>query len=266
MGERLKDKVAIVIGAGQQSGDTIGNGRAISILFAREGAKVMLVDQNIDSAQETKLMIDKEGKESFAFKANIVKEEDCRQIAESCVGLYGQIDILVNNVGIGEGDKSLVNLSEGIWDKIFNANLKGMFFTCKYILPKMEKQGKGSIINISSIAAVCATPLVAYKISKSGVNSLTHQLAMKYAKKGIRINAIMPGYLNTPMAIEGISRARGISKEDLIIERNSMVPLKGGMGDAWDTAYAALFLASDEAKFITSVILPVDGGQCSRIG
>jgi len=266
MGDRLKDKVAIVIGAGQQSGDTIGNGRAISILFAREGAKVMLVDQNIDSAQETKLMIDREGKESFAFKANIVKEEDCRQIAESCVGLYGRIDILVNNVGIGEGDKSLVNLSEDIWDKIFNANLKGMFFTCKYILPIMEKQGKGSIINISSIAAVCATPLVAYKISKSGVNSLTHQLAMKYAKKGIRINAIMPGYLNTPMAIEGISRARGISKEDLIKERNSMVPLKGGMGDAWDTAYAALFLASDEAKFITSVILPVDGGQSSRIG
>jgi NAD(P)-dependent dehydrogenase (short-subunit alcohol dehydrogenase family) len=266
MGDRLKDKVAIVIGAGQQSGDTIGNGRAISILFAREGAKVMLVDQNINSAQETKLMIDKEGKESCTFKANIVNEEDCRQITERCVDLYGRIDILVNNVGIGEGDKSLVNLSEDVWDKIFNANLKGMFFTCKYILPVMEKQGNGSIINISSIAAVCATPLVAYKISKSGVNSLTHQLAIKYAKKGIRINAIMPGYLNTPMAIEGISRARGISKEDLIKERNSMVPLKGGMGDAWDTAYAALFLASDEAKFITSVILPVDGGQSSRIG
>ncbi len=266
MGDRLKDKVAIVIGAGQQSGDTIGNGRAISILFAREGAKVMLVDQNIDSAQETKLMIDKEGKESITFKANIVKEEDCRQIVEKCVDLYGQVDILVNNVGIGEGDKSLVNLSEDIWDKIFNANLKGMFFTCKYILPVMEKQGNGSIINISSIAAVCATPLVAYKISKSGVNSLTHQLAMKYAKKGIRINAIMPGYLNTPMAIEGISRARGISKEDLIKERDSLVPLKGGMGNAWDTAYAALFLASDEAKFITSVILPVDGGQSARIG
>ncbi|MFX0012154.1 MAG: SDR family NAD(P)-dependent oxidoreductase, partial [Candidatus Hermodarchaeota archaeon] len=126
--------------------------------------------------------------------------------------------------------------------------------------------GSGSIINISSIASICATPLVAYKISKSGVNSLTHQLAMKYAKKGIRINAIMPGYLNTPMAIEGISKAREISKEELIKERNSMVPLKGGMGDAWDTAYAALFLASDEAKFVTSVILPVDGGQSSRIG
>ena len=266
MEDRLKDKVVIVIGAGQQSGDTIGNGRAISILFAREGAKVMLVDQNIESAQETKLMIDKEGKVSFTFKANIVEEDECRQLAEKCVDVYGRIDILVNNVGIGEGDRSVVNLSEDVWDKIFNTNLKGMFFTCKYILPVMEKQGSGSIINISSIASICATPLVAYKISKSGVNSLTHQLAMKYAKKGIRINAIMPGYMNTPMAIEGISRARGITKEDLIKERNSAVPLKGGMGDAWDTAYAALFLASDEAKFITSVILPVDGGQSSRIG
>lgn len=266
MGDRLKDKVTIVIGAGQQSGDTIGNGRAISILFAREGAKVMLVDQNIDSALETKLMIDKEGKESFTFKANVIKEDDCRQIAKKCVDVYGRIDILVNNVGIGEGDRSVVNLSEEVWDKIFNTNLKGMFFVCKYVLPVMEKEGSGSVINISSIASICATPLVAYKISKSGVNSLTHQLAMKYAKKGIRINAIMPGYLNTPMAIEGISRARGINKDELIKERNSMVPLKGGMGDAWDTAYAALFLASDEAKFITSVLLPVDGGQSSRIG
>ena len=266
MQDRLKDKVAIVIGAGQQSGDTIGNGRAISILFAREGAKVMLVDQNIDSALETKRMIEKEGKESFTFKANVVKEDDCRQIAKKCVDIYGRIDILVNNVGIGKGDRSVVKLSEEVWDKIFNTNLKGMFFTCKYTLPVMEKQGSGSIINISSIASICATPLVAYKISKSGVNSLTHQLAMKYAKKGIRINAIMPGYMNTPMAIEGISRARGISKEDLIKERNSAIPLKGGMGDGWDTAYAALFLASDEAKFITSVILPVDGGQSSRIG
>ncbi|HDZ19410.1 hypothetical protein LCGC14_0507970 [marine sediment metagenome] len=266
MGNRLKDKVAIVVGAGQQSGDTIGNGRAISILFAREGAKVVLVDKHLDSAQETKSMIDKESKESFTFEANIVKEDDCHRIAEKCVDFYGRIDILVNNVGIGEGDRSMVKLSEEIWDKIFDANLKGMFFTCKYVLPVMEKQGSGSIINISSVAAVCAVPLVAYKISKSGVNSLTHQIAMKYAKIGIRANAIMPGLMNTPIAIEGIARTTGKRKEDIIKYRDNLVPLKGGMGDAWDTAYAALFLASDEAKFITSVILPVDGGQSSKIG
>ncbi|MFX1298154.1 MAG: SDR family NAD(P)-dependent oxidoreductase [Promethearchaeota archaeon] len=264
MGNRLKEKVAIVVGAGQQAGDTIGNGRAISILFAREGAKIMLVDINLDSAQETKSMIDKEGGESFVFKADIVKEDNCQQIAEKCVEVYGRIDILVNNVGIGEGDRRLVKLSEEMWDKIFNVNLKGMFLTCKYVLPVMEKQESGCIINISSIASVCAAPFVAYKISKSGVNSLTHQLAMEYASKGIRVNTIMLGLVNTPMAIEGFVRATGARKKDVIKLRNRLVPLKGGMGDAWDTAYAALFLASDEAKFITSIILPVDGGQSAR--
>ncbi|MHA2324988.1 MAG: SDR family NAD(P)-dependent oxidoreductase [Promethearchaeota archaeon] len=263
---RLKGKIAIVVGAGQQPGDTIGNGRAMSIIFAREGAKVMLVDKNLDSAKETKSIIDKEGGESSVFKADVTKEVECQRLVVKCVDVYGKIDILVNNVGIGTGDRKLVDLSEEIWDKIFDVNLKGMFFVCKYVLPVMEKQEKGSIINISSVAAIAATRYVAYKISKSGVNSLTHQLAMKYAKNGIRVNAIMPGLMNTPMAIEGISKARGISKEDLIRERNRMVPLKGGMGSGWDIANAAVFLASDEAKFITSVILPVDGGQCSKIG
>jgi len=266
MDKRLDEKIAIIIGAGQQPGDTIGNGRAISILFAREGAKVMLVDKNLDRAKETKSMIDKEGGESFIFKADITKEDNCQRLANKCVEIYGNIDILVNNVGTGTGDRKVVDLSEEVWDKIFDINLKGMFFVCKYVLPVMEKQESGSIINISSVAAVAAVRYVAYKISKSGVNSLTHQLAMKYAKNGIRVNAIMPGLINTPMAIEGISKARGMSKEDLIKIRNGMVPLKGGMGSAWDIANAALFLASDEAKFITSVILPVDGGQSSKIG
>lgn len=267
MVNRLKDKIAIVIGAGQQPGDTIGNGRATSILFAREGAKVMLVDRNLKSAKETQSMIEKEGGECFAFQANIVRENDCRQIAEKCVEVYDRIDILINNVGIGEGVSNIIKLNEKTWDRIFKINLKGMFLTCKYVLSVMEKQGTGSIINISSVASVCAPfPFVAYKVSKSGVNSLTQYMAMQYAKKGIRVNAIMPGLLNTPMAIEGISRALGINKEDLINTRNKLVPLKGGMGDAWDTAYAAVFLASDEAKFITSVILPVDGGQSSKVG
>lgn len=264
--DRLKGKVAIVVGAGQQPGDTIGNGRAISILFARNGAKVMLVDRNLNSALETKSIIEKEGGVSFAFEADVVKEDDCRRIAEKCVDTYSRVDILVNNVGIAEGDRRLVSLSEEVWDKIFDVNLKGMFFTCKYIIPVMKKQESGSIINISSVASICSTRYVAYKISKSGVNSLTHQLAMKYAKIGIRVNCIMPGLMNTPMAIEGTARNTGRPKEDIIKMRNDLVPLKGGMGDAWDTANAALFLASDEAKFITSVMLPVDGGQSSKIG
>jgi NAD(P)-dependent dehydrogenase (short-subunit alcohol dehydrogenase family) len=267
MDKRLEGKVAIVTGAGQTPGDTIGNGRAISILFARAGAKVMLVDLRLDSAQETQSMIDREGGESFAFAADVSRAEDCQRMAGKCTETYGRIDILINNVGIGQRvGQGPVDLPEEAWGRIFHVNLTSMFLTCKYVLPVMEKQGSGAIVNISSVAAVSAYPLVAYKTSKAGVNAFTHSIAMKYAPKGIRVNCIMPGLMNTPMAIEGISRARGISKEDLIKARNSMVPLKGGMGSGWDTAYAALFLASDEARFITAVILPVDGGQCAKIG
>jgi NAD(P)-dependent dehydrogenase (short-subunit alcohol dehydrogenase family) len=196
----------------------------------------------------------------------VTREEDCRRFSEKCLETYGRIDILVNVVGIGTGDAGPVELSEEVWNRIFRVNLTGMFLSCKYVLPVMEKQESGSIINISSVAAIASASYLAYKTSKAGVNALTHALAMRYASKGIRVNAIMPGLMNTPMAIEGISRTRGISKEDLIKMRNERVPLKGGMGDGWDTAYAALFLASGEAKFITAVILPVDGGQSGRIG
>jgi NAD(P)-dependent dehydrogenase (short-subunit alcohol dehydrogenase family) len=267
MGDRLKDKVAIIVGAGQQPGDTIGNGRAMSILFAREGAKVMLVDRNLESAEETKSMIEQEGGESFTFQADVLNEDECQRMAEKCVEIHGRIDILINNVGIGVGDRNVVRQKQEIWDNIFDTNVRGMLFTCKYVLPIMEKQGKGVVINISSVASVCApVPIVAYKVSKAGVNALTQQLGMAYARKGIRVNAIMPGLLNTPIAIEGMANATGSSKKDIIKFRNKLVPLKGGMGDAWDTAYAALFLASDEAKFITSVVLPVDGGQSSKVG
>jgi NAD(P)-dependent dehydrogenase (short-subunit alcohol dehydrogenase family) len=266
MDKRLEGKVAIVTGAGQTPGDTIGNGRAISVLFARAGAKMMLVDLRLDSAQETRSMIGREGGEAMAFAADVSRAEDCRRMAEKCAETYDRIDILVNNVGVGGEDRGPVDLKEEAWDRIFRVNLKSMFLTCKYVLPYMEKQGGGSIVNISSGAAVCAVSMLAYKSSKAGVNALTHSIAMQYASRGIRVNTIMPGLMNTPMAIEGISRSRGIKKEELINARNSRVPLKGGMGSGWDTAYAALFLASDEAKFVTAAVLPVDGGQCAKIG
>lgn len=266
MDKRLEGKVAIVTGAGQTPGDTIGNGRAISVLFARAGARVMLVDLRLDSAQETQEIIAKERGEAFAFAADVTRSDDCRRLAEESVARYGRIDILVNNVGTGGEDLGPVKLKEEAWERIYNVNVKSMYLTCKHVIPYMEKQGGGSIVNISSIASVCATPMLAYKTSKSAVNSLTHSIAFMYAGKSIRVNCIMPGLMNTPMAIEGISRYRGISKEDLIKERESRIPLKGGMGSGWDTAYAALFLASDEAKFITAAVLPVDGGQSARIG
>jgi NAD(P)-dependent dehydrogenase (short-subunit alcohol dehydrogenase family) len=266
MDQRLEGKVAIVTGAGQTPGDTVGNGRAIAVLFARAGAKVMLTDRNLESAQETQKLIAGEGGESFAFAMDVTKADDCRKMAEACAERWGKIDILVNNVGTGGEALGPINLKEEDWERIYNVNAKSVYLTCKFVMPYMEKQESGSIVNISSIASVCATPMLAYKTSKSAVNSLTHSIAFNYAAKGIRANCIMPGFMNTPMAIEGIALYRGISKEELIKERESKIPLKGGMGTGWDTAYAALFFASDEAKFITGALLPVDGGQSARIG
>ena len=266
MSGRLENKISIVVGAGQTPGDTVGNGRATAVLFAREGAKVMLVNRRLDSAEETKAIIDGEGGVSEAFEADISRTQDCRQIAEKCVELFGRTDILVNVVGIGGESRRRLEVTEEQWDRIHNVNLRAMFITCKYVLPIMEKQESGCVINISSAAAVCDANMLAYKTSKAGVNAMTHYLAMRYARKGIRANVIMPGLMNTPMAIEGQSRLLNIKKEELIEQRNSRVPLKGGMGEGWDTGYAALFLASDEAKFITAVVLPVDGGQSARIG
>ena len=263
---RLKDKVAIVVGAGQTPGDTIGNGRATAILFAREGARVVLVDYNYESALETQALIEAESGTCFSVKADVTHQEDCQGFVRAAVEAYGRVDVLHNNVGIGGGDDGILSLTEASWDKIMTVNLKGMFLSSRSVLPVMREQRSGSIINISSIAAVCSTSIVAYKTSKAGVNALTHQIALENAKYNIRANAIMPGLMNTPMAIEGISKSRGVPKEDLIRQRDASVPLGGKMGTAWDVAYAALFLASDEAKFITGVMLPVDGGQSARIG
>jgi NAD(P)-dependent dehydrogenase (short-subunit alcohol dehydrogenase family) len=263
---RLKGKVAVVVGAGQTPGETIGNGRATSILFAREGARLLLVDLNYQSALDTKALIDAEGGTCQAIKGDVTRQADCDAFVRAAVDAYGNIDILHNNVGIGGGDDEILSLTEESWDTIMSVNLKGMFLSARSALPVMREQRSGSIINISSIAAVCSTGIVAYKTSKAGVNALTHQIALENARYNIRANAIMPGLMNTPMAIEGISRARGIPKNELISQRDARVPLGGKMGTAWDVAYAALFLASDEARFITGVLLPVDGGQSARIG
>lgn len=263
---RLHNKVAIVVGAGQTPGDTIGNGRATAMLFAREGAKVLVVDCDLESAKETVAMIGEEKGEAKAFRADVLSSDDCRAMVDACVEAYGRVDILHYNVGIGTGDGGPLHLEEEAWKRIMDVNLKGAFLACKHVLPVMRDQNSGCIITISSLAAIAATNMLAYKTSKAGLNALTQQLAIGNAKYGIRVNAIMPGLMNTPMAIEGHSKARGVPKEDLIKVRDALVPLGGKMGTAWDVAYAALFLASDEAKFVTGVILPVDGGQGIRIG
>ena len=263
---RMEGKRAIVVGAGQTPGDTIGNGRATSLLLAREGAEVLAVDRDLASAEETCRLVADQGGVAHALEADITDEAACRAIAERAVEQWDTIDALVNNVGIGTGDAGATHLTEDAWDLIHDVNLKGMWMTCKHVLPVMRTQGSGSVVNISSAAAVCAVSLLAYKTSKAGVNALTHATAMSSARHGVRVNAIMPGLMDTPMAIESIAAATGADPDELRRQRDALVPLRGGMGTAWDVANAVLFLASDEAAFITGVILPVDGGQQARIG
>ncbi len=259
MGERVKGKVAIVTGAGV-IGPGMGNGKASTILYAREGAQVMAVDCNLEAAEETKHLIDEEGGECIVFKADVSKSDDCRSMVDKCIQTFNRIDILHNNVGIpGTGD--VIETSEETWDKVINVNLKSMFLTCKYVLPHMVRQGNGAIINISSINSIRRTqfPTAAYSVSKAGVNALTRDIAIQYAAKGIRANAILPGYIHTPVMVAAVTDAHAGDVDEIFRKRAAMIPIPK-LGDAWDTAYAALFLASDEAKYITGTVLVVDGG------
>ena len=263
---RLEGKVGIVVGAGQTAGETVGNGRAASILFAREGARVLLVDRRLDSAQETAAMIRAEGGEAECLQADWTSRADCGAFAAACVESFGRIDFLHNNVGIGTGDADPLRLDEETFDRILNVNLKGCLLSCQAVVPVMREQGSGSVVNVSSLAAVASTPLTAYKISKAGMNALGQSLAIANARHGIRVNTIMPGLMDTPMAIEGTSEAQGTSRDQVREFRNQLVPLRRKMGTGWDVAYASLFLHSDEAGFITGAVLPVDGGQSARVG
>ena len=268
---RLKGMTAIVVGAGQSPGSgpddtTVGNGRATALVFAREGAKVLAVDNNLASAAETVDLIEAAGGIGVAHCADITVEAEVAQIAVACLDHFGGPNILHNNVGIGTGDGGVAGLERDNWDRIFEVNVTGMYLTCKHVIPLLRDGGGGAIINVSSVAAVASTPLAAYKSSKAAVNALTHHLATANFRHGIRVNAIMPGLMDTPMAIGGHSAATGIDPDKLRAKRSEMVPFGRQQGTAWDTAYAALYLASDEARFVTGVILPVDGGQLARIG
>ena len=263
---RLSGKAGIIVGAGQTPGETIGNGRAASILFAREGAQVLLVDRRLDSAEETAAMIRAEGGRAECIQGDWTRRADCSAYANACVEAFGRIDFLHNNVGIGAGDADPLRLTEEAFDRIMNVNLKGCLLSCQAVLPVMREQGEGSIVNVSSLAAVASTPLTGYKLSKAAMNALGQSLAMANAAHGIRINTITPGLMDTPMAVEGMAGLLGMTREEVRERRNREVPLRKKMGTAWDVAYAGPFLHSDEAGFITGVVLPVDGGQAARIG
>jgi NAD(P)-dependent dehydrogenase (short-subunit alcohol dehydrogenase family) len=266
MAGRLEGKIAVVVGAGQTPGETVGNGRAMAVLFAREGASVLCVDRVAERADETVDLITEEGGVASSLAADIVRGADCTNVVEAAKARYGRLDILINNVGIGGGDAPAHRLEEVAFDRIMTVNLKGMWLTIKAALPTMREQGHGAIVNISSLAARAGGIQFAYEVSKAGVNRLTTSVAQSNARYGVRCNAIMMGFMDTPMAVSGIATATGRPTSEVRAERDARVPLGGKMGDGWDTAYAALFLASDEAKFISGAILPVDGGMGIRIG
>jgi NAD(P)-dependent dehydrogenase (short-subunit alcohol dehydrogenase family) len=263
---RLEGKVGIVVGAGQSPGETVGTGRAAAIVFAREGAKVLLVDRDLESARETAETIAREGGVADCVGADWTKAAECKAFAAACLDTWSRIDFLQNNVGIGTDDARALRVTEDAFDRIMDVNLKGCLLSCQAVAPVMRDQGSGSIVNISSIAALATAPLTAYKISKAGVNALSQSLALENAAHGVRVNAIMPGLLDTPMAIDGWAGKLNVTRETIRTQRDALVPLRAKMGTGWDVAHASLFLHSDEAGFITGALLPVDGGQLTRVG
>jgi NAD(P)-dependent dehydrogenase (short-subunit alcohol dehydrogenase family) len=265
---RLKDKVAIVVGAGQSPGEGMGNGRATALTFGREGAKVLCVDRNLGSAEETAGMITAKGGVAAACQADVTKDADIKAMVQDTMNRWGRIDILHNNVGVSlaGGDAELLALTEEAFDRCVAINLKSCILAAKQVIPIMRQQQNGVIINISSMAVISTYPYVAYKATKAAMVAFTEQLAYQNAKYGVRANVILPGLMDTPMAVDTRARAFKKTRAEVAAERDSQVPLRGKMGTGWDVANAALFLASDEANFITGVTLPVDGGASVRRG
>jgi NAD(P)-dependent dehydrogenase (short-subunit alcohol dehydrogenase family) len=255
-----------VVGGGQTPGETIGNGRATALVLAREGARVVVADRDLASAEETVAMIHGEGGEAVAAQVDATNEASIQGLLLEAVARYGYIHILHNNVGasIALGDAPADVMTVDAFDRSFAVNFKSAWLGAKHVLPIMRQRG-GSIVNISSLAALEAYPLVGYKTMKAALLALTAQLAATNARYGVRVNAILPGLMNTPMAIEA-RVAQGTPREKVIAMRNERVPLGHKMGTAWDVANAALFLHSDEAGFITGVSLPVDGGAAASFG
>jgi len=267
---RLENKIAIVVGAGQGPGTGMGNGRATVIRFAQEGAKVLCVDRDLKSAEETVAMAAKETNagECAAFEADVTRDASMKAMIDACRAKWGRVDVLHYNVGfsIAGGDAPPTEITEEAFDRILTVNLRGMVMAVKHALPLMRQQQSGVILGISSLAAWEKYPYVAYKISKSAMVAYCQQIAIQNAEYGIRCNVILPGLMDTPMAVDTRARHSGKPRAEVAAMRDARVPLRKKMGTAWDVANAALFLASDEANFITGVQLPVDGGSLVDIG
>ena len=262
---RLAGKVAVVVGAGQQPGETIGNGRAIALTFAREGAEVVCVDRAGERAQAVVDEIAQVGGTAFALAADVVT--DAEAIVAAALARWGRIDILVNNVGIGDaGDGPAQRCTDEAFERVFAVNFTGARRVIRAALAPMRAAQSGVIVNVSSLASIAGANMIAYEVSKAALNRLTTATAQGSAAKGVRCNAVLPGLMDTPMGVGGTAARDGRGLDEQRAARAAMVPLKGGMGSGWDTANAVLFLASDEARFITGALLPVDGGSSVRVG
>ena len=265
MAGRLEDRTAIVVGAGSV-GPGWGNGKATAVTFAREGARVLCVDINQAAAEETATIIAGEGGTAGAHRADATDPAQVEGLVARAVDLWGGVDVLHNNVGIVETGGP-VETEEAGWDRVMAVNLKSMYLTCKAALPVMEAAGRGAIVNISSISAIrwLGVPYISYAASKAAILGFTRAIALQYAAKGIRANVILPGLMDTPMIVEPLSQAyAGGDVEEMRALRHAQCPM-GHMGDAWDVAKAALFLASDEARYITAAELVVDGGLTAKV-
>ena len=276
MGGKLRDRVVIVVGAGSV-GPGWGNGKAAAVLFAREGAKVLAVDIDADAAEETAGIVAGEGGIAETFVADVSRADRVGAMVEACLDRFGRIDVLHNNVGI-VAPRPTVEVDEAEWDRIAAVNLKSMFLTCRAVLPAMERNefrvdaagrriGRGAIVNISSVSGIRWTgvPYVTYSVTKGAVLPLTRSIALEYAGRGIRANAILPGLMNTPMIVEPLKEAYGGGDVGRMVEARDAQSPTGFMGDGWDVAHAALFLASDDARYVTGAELVVDGGISAKL-
>jgi NAD(P)-dependent dehydrogenase (short-subunit alcohol dehydrogenase family) len=264
--DRLRGRIAMVVGAGS-IGPGWGNGKATAVTFAREGAQVFCVDRNIEAAEETVKIITGEGGKAKAFAADVSRAGEVETMVKACLDSYGRIDVLDNNVGIA-GMGSVVDVEESEWDRVFAVNLKSAYLAMKHVIPVMVKQGGGSVINISSVASIRQVGIsyVSYGASKAAMNQMTRVTAVEFAPQHVRVNAILPGLMKTPMVEHSAGLAASYAKGDVAEmwrKRDAQVPM-GHMGEAWDVANAALFLASDESRYVTGIELVVDGGLTCR--
>lgn len=255
---RVEGKVAIVTGAGSTPGPGVGTGKAAAVVLAREGARVLLVDLHPERAEITRRMIEEEGGEAAVLGADVTRAADCASMVGAALDAFGALDILVNNIGLAALG-TVVDTSEEAWDRSLDVNLRTVFLASKHAVPAMAARGAGAIVNVASISALRGDGTAAYSAAKGGLLALTVDMAYSHGRQGIRVNAVAPGHITTPMVHSVTDPARAEHFDRLRAEAG----LLGTAGTGWDVAWAVAFLASDEARWITGVTLPVDSGVLS---